>query len=124
MKEIPDLIDLIERRIRPGTVIPKPKARGDFIVKGWGRRRGERALVYFVPNHKNPSRPVQKGITVSEWQKASGQLFRTGEFTGKWFREYLPDCHEEGTCNFTTIGGIFELLGIAGYAGPGAYRKT
>lgn len=124
MKEIPDLIDLIERRIRPGTVIPKPKARGDFIVKGWGRRRGERALIYYVPNHKNPSRPGQKGITVSEWQKASDQLFRNGEFTGKWFREYLPGCHDEGTCNFTTIGGIFELLGIAGCAGPGVYRKS
>lgn len=121
MKEI---LDLIERRIRPGTVIPKPKARGEFVVKGWGWRRDERALIYLVPNHKNPSRPYQKGITVSEWKMASAQLSRTGVFTRKWFRESLAGRHGEETCNFTSIGGIFEMLGIARYAGPGAYRKS
>src|SRR5207247_3990394 len=30
----------IEREIIPGTIIPKPQARADFIVKGWGSRRG------------------------------------------------------------------------------------
>jgi len=36
-----------------------------------------------------------------------------------WFDQYLSKCAAEGGCNFTTIGGIFILLGEAYYAGPG-----
>jgi hypothetical protein len=41
----------IERKIIAGTIIPKPQGRADFIVKGWGVRRGDRALIYTIPNH-------------------------------------------------------------------------
>jgi hypothetical protein len=44
-------------------VIPKPEAEADFVVKGWGRRRGEAALIYRIPNHRAPSKPYEKGIT-------------------------------------------------------------
>ncbi len=82
--ELKEMLGLIEQRIKPGTVIPKPQARGKFVVKGWGRRRNERAIVYNIPNHSNPSRPYQKGIIMSEWKMVSSQLFRAGEFTSKW----------------------------------------
>jgi hypothetical protein len=62
---------VIEDRIRksapPGTVIPKPEATASFVVKGWGKRRGENALVYRIHNHQQPGRPYEKGITVSEF---------------------------------------------------------
>jgi len=29
----------------------------------------------------------------------------------------------DGTCNFTTIGGVFKLLGYATYHARGVYRK-
>ena len=32
-------------------------------MKGWGIRRSEPALVYYIPNHSNPHRPHQKGYT-------------------------------------------------------------
>ena len=36
----------------------------------------------------------------------------------------LVDCRKEGGCNFTTIGGVFELLGVAVFSHRGCYRKS
>ena len=119
-----DILDRIEEKAAPGTVIPKPEARGDFVVKGWGRRRGERALIYTIPNHSAFGRPHQKGINESEWVKAFDRLTETGEFSRSWFQRSLSDCAKEGSCNFTTIGGIFELLGDARYEKHGVYRRA
>ena len=113
----------IERQIIPGTVIPKPQARGDFIAKGWGVRRGKRALIYTIPNHKTPAKPYQKGITESEWVQAFEHLTDAGDFSRSWFERSMPACAKEGGCNFTTIGGVFELLGYAAYD-RGVYRRT
>jgi hypothetical protein len=68
-----------------GTAIPKPEAKSDFLVKGVGRRSGETALIYLIPNHGNPAKPHQKGVTVSEWTQACNQLCESGEFTRAWF---------------------------------------
>ena len=119
-----NVIEEIQRVAGPGRAIPTPEAHGHFIVKGWGRRWGERALVYYVPNRRDPSRPGQKGITESEWARAFGRLSGTGEFTSEWFRVAMPRCSMEGSTNFTAIGGVFELLGAARYSGRGVYRKT
>ena len=119
-----DVIDRIEKKATSGTVIPKPEARGDFVVKGWGKRRGERALIYTIPNHRNQAYPYEKGVNESEWIEAFDQLTTTGEFTRPWFERAMADCNKEGSCNLTTIGGIFELLGDAKYHERGAYRKT
>ena len=35
----------------------------------------------------------------------------------------MTPCAKEGYCNFTTIGGLFELLGHATYE-QGRYRAT
>jgi hypothetical protein len=116
--------DFVKRlqAIPVGTVIPKPEANADFLVKGWGKRKGETALVYFIPNHSGPNRPHQKGITLTEWKLAFTRLQTTGEFTRKWFEQALPRCAREGDCNFTTIGGILTLLNYARYAERGIYR--
>src|SRR5580704_11883783 len=95
------------QQIPPGTVIPKPAAREDFVVKGLGRRAGQKALVYFIPSHKNPSKPFQKGVTLTEWASAFDQLTDEGKITREWFERNLTRCACEGGCNFTTIGGIF-----------------
>jgi hypothetical protein len=113
----------IERKITPGTIIPKPQARADFIVKGWGVRRRERALIYTIPNHKTPAKPYQKGITLSEWVQAFEHLTDVGHFSRAWFERSMPACAKEGGCNFTTIGGVFELLGYSPYD-HGTYRNA
>ena len=82
-------------------------------------------MVYTIPSHseKEP-KPYQKGVTFTEFFRAYTVLQETGEFTRQWFRDNLPECNKEGGCNFTTIGGIFELLGLCEYADRGRYVKV
>ena len=110
-------------QLSPGTLIPKPEARDEFTVKGWGKRKGEAAMIYFIPNHSDPQKPYQKGVTVREWEQAYDRLVATGEFTREWFDANMRRCSSEGPCNFTTIGGIFSLLGLAAYESRGLYRR-
>ena len=109
-----------------GTVIPKPESENDFTVKGVGMRRGKAALVYRIPTNNLEKYPHghEKGVTFEEFHKAYTVLQKTSSFTREWFDKNLPECAKEGGCNFTTIGGIFELLGIASYSAPGTYTRT
>ncbi len=109
------IVERIRREVRPGAVVPKPETARDYIVKGWGRRRGEDALIYLIPNLTDPKNPYEKGITISEWEQAHRQLQENGEISRQWFNRNMPACAKEGGCNFTTIGGVFELLGIVTY---------
>ena len=106
-----------------GIAIPKLEAKEKFTIKGWGKRRGEDALVYIIPNTKNPQKHNEKGITVSEFEKAYKQLCDSGELTKVWFNKHLGKCANEGSCNFTSLGGIFELLGEAKYEHRCVYKR-
>ena len=117
------LLDEILASFPPGTEIPKPEAKAPFRIKGEGVRRGERALIYTIPNHSDPSRPHEKGVTASELESAYEQLLAARRLTRTWFNDYLYECAAEGSCNFTTIGGLFELLGDAEYRGRATYRS-
>jgi hypothetical protein len=117
------IVEKIRDSVPSGTVIPKPNSKAEFFVKSWGRRRGEQALVYAIPNHKDPERPHEKGITQTEFERAYVELQRAGALTRTWFNKNLPKCAEEGSCNYTTVGGIFELLGEAKYLGKGIYAR-
>lgn len=112
------------QQLSPGTVIPEPEAKGEIKIKGWGKRGGEPALVYFTPNHANPERPREQGINTLEWEQAYQQLVGTGSFTKKWYARHMPRCANEGPCNFKTIGGVFSLLGLATYESKGVYRRV
>jgi hypothetical protein len=118
------ITDLIRLKIQPTTVIPKPEAKGEFTVKGWGKRRNQVALVYRIPNHNFPSHPYEKGITEHEFETAYKQIMQSGTLTRQWFNSNLASCAKEGGCNFTTIGGIFELLGVARRSERGAYTRS
>lgn len=117
------VFDEILRLTPRGTVIPKPRARGQCI-KGLGERRGERALIYTIPNRTYPQKPHEKGVTVSELEQSYARLIASGTLTRQWFVKTLPECNAEGGCNFTTIGGLFVLLGKAAYEGAGTYRRV
>ncbi len=118
------IADRIRLKIKPNTVIPKPEAKLDFTVKGWGKRRNETALIYRIPNHKQPARPYEKGVTESEFETAYNEIMKSGDLTREWFNAKLSACAAEGGCNFTTIGGIFELLGVARRSERGAYARV
>jgi len=115
------IVEQIRAKAKPGVVIPKPEAKSDFIIKGWGRRRGEEALIYYVPNHENRDRPNQKGVNISEWEKAYSRVMSGEDFSRQWFGKNMTACFDEGDCNFTTIGGIFQLLDLVDYE-RGVYR--
>lgn len=106
-----------------GQEIPKPEAKEPFVVKGMGRRRGEEALIYQIPSHTG-RRPYEKGITLSEFSSAWSEINKSGELTTAWFKRNLPSCAKEGSCNFTSIGGVFEMLGLVKYSQRGRYVST
>ena len=106
-----------------GTEIPKPAARHPFRIKGLGMRHGEQAIVYFVPSKDGVRIVTEKGVTKSELWDAYSNLLRTNEFSRAWFNNNLGRAAREGPCNFTTIGGLFELLNIAAYKKKGIYKR-
>lgn len=116
------IFEQVLRIAPPGTIIPKPEAKGSFVVKGLGKRRGDRAIVYTIANHRRPEKPYEKGVSASELEVAYKQLVQAGSLTRQWFKEHLPQCDGEGDCNFTTVGGLFVLLGRARYADRGVYQ--
>lgn len=103
-----------------GVEIPKPKAKKPFVIKGLGKRRNAEALIYLIPSHTDNS-PYQKGVTIDEFSQAYSELNQSGEISRQWFNNHLIGCAKEGSCNFTTIGGIFTLLKIAEYSKRGCY---
>lgn len=117
-KFLQELLTLVENKER----IPKPETDNPFIIKGTGKRRNELAVVYNIPNHKDPDKPHQKGITVSEFIALLNEAQLKGEVTREWFNKNLPACAKEGGCNFTSACGILELLGYLTYAGNGLYK--
>lgn len=117
-----DIVQELKGKVTTGAIIPKPDAKADFIVKGWGTRRREEALIYRIPNHKNADKPYEKGINVSEWRKAYRRISGGEDFDKDWFSRNMSACAEEGDCNFTTIGGIFQMLGLVDYE-RGVYKS-
>jgi len=118
------IIDRIRENVKSGTVIPKPESTEEYEIKGWGKSRGEDALVYYVPMKPSSKTQSSKRIEVSDFESAFHELIDSGKLTRTWFDSHLPDCAKDGGCSFTTIGGIFELLGEATYHRRGEYRRN
>ena len=95
-----------------GQEIPKPEAKETFVLKGMGSRIGEEAVIYTIPSRTHERR-FEKGIIISEFEQTYSQFKATGELSRQWFDEHLLACAKEGSCNFTTIGGFFQLLALA-----------
>lgn len=118
------VFDRIVAAVLPGTTIPKPHATQHVQLKGIGQRRGEDALIYSIPNHNDPSHPYQKGVTRSELEQAYCELRRSKSISRAWFNREMQAAAAEGGCNFTTIGGLFQLIGTARYSSIGKYEWT
>jgi hypothetical protein len=102
--------------VTPGTAVPRPRVNCE--VSRFGVRKSEQALFYKSAHH-------EKNIRRSEFEIAHKQLCGAGELTRKWFEQCMPVRAKQDPCNFTTMGGVFVLLGDALHdPGRGAYRKT
>ncbi|WP_038486934.1 hypothetical protein [Collimonas arenae] len=117
------IVERIRQTISAGTILPRPVAKTGYVVKTWGRRRGEAALIYYIPNHQHPENRIARGVAESEFEKAFAELQASGEFCRAWFQVNLRRCDKENSGNFHTIGGVFELLGEAKYLRPGVYKR-
>jgi hypothetical protein len=114
-----DIVEEIDEAVQQGRSIPD----SNFTLRRWGVRRNDRAIIVAIPNHKEPSKPHEKGVTVSELRQAFARLAESHEFSRAWFEKEMAGCAREGGCNFTAIGGIFQLLGHATHE-RGVYRRT
>jgi hypothetical protein len=95
---------------------PSGKLPGtQYAVKGLGKRNGEKAIVYYIPNSKRPTEPDEKGFTSSELCHAHRQLLSSREFARSWFNSEIERAKFSGgaPCNFLAIGAVFVGLGLA-----------
>lgn len=102
------IFDRIKRLAPPGTRIPKPFTRRSHVSR-FAKTRGRPALIYTIHNRRDPGNPHEKGITHRDFEAAHARLVNAGELTRQWFNSRLRRCAGEGSCNFTTVGGIFTL---------------
>lgn len=117
MANFTEILNRLEE-IPPYTAIPLPRSGEARFVK-WSNKQADRAIVYERPNRRNTNRHFyQRRVALSEFHAAYERLRETGEFTREWFQ----GPRKGASSDFTVIGGIFELIGVATYAGPGTYR--
>src|ERR1017187_2252716 len=100
------------KRLPIGTSIPKVESTKNYQIKAWYYKDGEEQFSYTVAN---------KAFPVSWICGCFEELRKTGELRTAWFRESFYDGEDLGGCNFTTIGGLFILIGIAKRARKGLY---
>lgn len=114
----------VEKLVAQRAKIPKPLSSATYLLVRMGESRGERAVVYQLPVRPGSKRASTKRIPFSAIETSARQLLAAGLLTRRWFASRFPKLEADGTCNFTTVGGILELLGYARYAGQGEYEST
>jgi hypothetical protein len=116
---VQDTVKLL-KSLPVGTVIPKPQAIGEFRIKGWVDSPDGEALTYVIPSHTDPF----EKISTRRIRLAFRRLISTGELTRSWFKTTALKNTDEGGYNFTSVGGLFCLLGFAEYVvGSATYRR-
>lgn len=100
--------------LQTGTTIPKPKSKHKYEIRHWLHVDGEERLAYSI---------ARKSIPISWIRVSFERITETGELRTEWFRRSFYGGKDLGGCNFTTVGGLFCLIGIAEYSKPGLYVK-
>jgi len=112
MEEIIEMI-LNDTNIVVGkTNIPKPQGKPCIIL-------------YINKNNENNFLKYSTGkktISKAEFIGAYRRLLDNKSFTRQWYNENFQKKAATSPCNFTSIGGIFILLGIAKYKIKGCYE--
>lgn len=106
----------LKQLVQKNSIIPKPHTNNPFRVLRIGRRRNQTAIIYSIPCHTGKKSHYEKGVTYSDFAKVLQGLEKNGFVTLSWFAENLPDCVKEGSCNYTSLCGMLELLGYCKYS--------
>jgi hypothetical protein len=98
-----------------GTVIPKAESEKEYRITRWFYQDGQEWFSYSIAN---------KSIPISWVRGCFDQIQTTGELRTAWFRNTFYSGKDLGSCNFTTIGGLFVLLGAAERVREGVYSSV
>jgi len=118
------IIELIKSKVPPGTIIPKPQSKKVYPVTGWKHnRQGKEVLEYSIPTKSGTGKQQKKTIFSEVFEAAYEALCSKRDITKDWLANTFPKVNAAGGCNFTTLGGIFEILNLVERAGRGVYRR-
>lgn len=117
MSILHDIIQLVNENAR----VPKPKSSEVYTLKRIGISRGKKAVVYEIPKKIKSKQFSEKRIPLDVFEAAVHQIKTKGILSKTWFKQTYPDIDADGSCNFTTLGGVLELLKIVIYKQPGYY---
>ena len=112
MEEIIQMI-IENPNINVGINIPKPENRPCIII--CIQENNENCFLKYSTGNSG------KIVSKAEFRGAY-KVLETCCFTKKWYTENFHKQSKNKSCNYTTIGGIFILLGIAEYIPKGKYR--
>lgn len=110
--------------IPEGTKIPKPDAN-PYIVNHWGLSQSGG----FVRKHKamfykmSKCNTKLKSIPLPVFAWACKALVDTGQLSRPEYERKFELLNSSAPCTYTTLGGVFVLLGEAVYEGNGIYRR-
>jgi hypothetical protein len=110
--------------LQPEMPIPKPDKSKPYVVVGLGTKNGKPALEYMIPPKCPDAKPNKKKILRDEWEHACEHIERDGVYTRQTWAERFPTQASSCPCNFTTIGGLLEVAGLARRNALGSYGNV
>lgn len=114
-----ELKDRVVELYKNNTVIPKPYTNTRILKIAVAKIHGEKKdSFYYSIGSSN-----KKAVPFDTLYAAYRRLTETGILLRAWYNETFPAEAEDYPCNFTTIGGVFVVLGFAEHMGNGVYRR-
>ena len=111
MKQLPAKLFNRCGQIPTGTTIHITRVKGKYRFIGIRpHRKKNKAIIYSIPNRKNPRTPNFKGFQSKEADEAWAQLIKRKKISRKWFERYLPELVSEGPCYWSAFYGIICYL--------------
>lgn len=65
-----------------------------------------------------------KKVTFEEIESAIKAIEENGYINRSWHQINFPNISSSRPCNFTTIGGVLQELGVVDYVGRGRYNRV
>lgn len=103
--------DELKQSIQPGLTFPKPIVRSSIV------KVDEEGFYYSIGQRGRSNK-----ITFDLFEQCYNRLQSTDELSRAWFKATFPSLGKVASCNFTTIGGLFQQFGLVHYR-KAAYIK-
>ncbi|MCM3721185.1 hypothetical protein [Solibacillus isronensis] len=87
-----------------GMKFKKPRVESEIIAIN------DKRIIYSIGNKGN-----SKNITIEALENAFNEILTNGELSRTWFNKSYPSLAKTSPCNFTSLGGILEHIGLVEY---------